>query len=348
MPRPRKVEVTFQAEAPWYTPAGDTIYLAGNFPAPYYWNPGNRPMTRVDETHWAITMMMDEGTRIEYKYTRGNWGKVEKNPDGSEMGNRQAVVAYGANGRMAISDTVARWADLRLVVASPAEDLVTTDSVVEVTGNVLPGEALSVNGQAVQPAAGGDFGTTVRLLPGLNTISVVAGTDANTITVTRKVTYQTRVELVVTPAGASVEIFDKKLKIEIPVGAVKADTSLVLEVIDENGPLHPENLKRLSRSYVVSAGVKKFRVPVTISIGFDAAALNGLGFEDLGIFTAKYDATEGTTGKEVWRPFEGIDDGPDGYEGSVVDLASGRLTIRTEHYGKLAVMARLEKPEDGD
>ena len=47
---------------------------------PYYphWDPGGVVMTRVDATHWTITLTGKESTQIEYKYALGSWDYGEK------------------------------------------------------------------------------------------------------------------------------------------------------------------------------------------------------------------------------------------------------------------------------
>ena len=37
-------------------------------------------MTRVDATHWTLTLTGKEGTQVQYKYVLGDWNYVEKGP----------------------------------------------------------------------------------------------------------------------------------------------------------------------------------------------------------------------------------------------------------------------------
>lgn len=106
------VAVTFKVTLPATTPAGDSIYVAGSFPAPYpTWDPGGIKMTRSGLTA-EVTLNLLEGTRLEYKYTRGGWDKVEKDANCAEIANRQLTVSYGANGQQTVQDTVAKWVDV--------------------------------------------------------------------------------------------------------------------------------------------------------------------------------------------------------------------------------------------
>jgi len=101
----RSVAVTFNATLPDTTPDGDDIYVAGSFNA---WDPAGTLMDRTDLSA-TVTITLDEGTQIEYKYTRGSWTYVEKGAECEEISNRTATVVYGADGTMTLDDTVLNW-----------------------------------------------------------------------------------------------------------------------------------------------------------------------------------------------------------------------------------------------
>jgi hypothetical protein len=113
-PEPRTVTVVFTVTVPATTDAtGRSVYIAGTLdrldgghPA---WDPGGVVLTRVDATHWAITLTGKEGTQIEYKYTLGSWEYIEKDAACGEIANRQLTLTYGTTGTMAVNDTVANW-----------------------------------------------------------------------------------------------------------------------------------------------------------------------------------------------------------------------------------------------
>ncbi len=86
--------------------AGFLDRLDGGLPQ---WNPGGAPLTRVDATHWTITLTGKEFTQIEYKYALGSWDFVEKDGVCGEIGNRQLTLSYGANGSQTVNDTVQNW-----------------------------------------------------------------------------------------------------------------------------------------------------------------------------------------------------------------------------------------------
>lgn len=105
----RTVQVSFTVTLPDDTPATDTIYIAGDFQS---WNPGATAMTRVDATHWTITLPFEDGQHPQYKYTRGTWDAVEKDAGCGEITNRTLSVAFGAEGTQPVEDVVAKWRDV--------------------------------------------------------------------------------------------------------------------------------------------------------------------------------------------------------------------------------------------
>jgi glycosidase len=104
------VAVTFNITVPATTDAtGRDVHIAGSFPPPYpQWDPASNPATRVDATHWTVTLNMLEGTSIEYKYALGDWNYVEKDGACQEIGNRTLTVS-GSGGVQTVNDTVLNW-----------------------------------------------------------------------------------------------------------------------------------------------------------------------------------------------------------------------------------------------
>jgi glycosidase len=101
----RTVSVTFSATLPDTTPDGDAIYIGGTFNG---WDPAGTLMERSG-LFATVTLSFPEGTHLEYKYTRGSWDYVEKGADCGEIDNRTATAVYGADGTMALDDTVLNW-----------------------------------------------------------------------------------------------------------------------------------------------------------------------------------------------------------------------------------------------
>ena len=94
--------ITFDVTLPANTPAGDTIYVAGDFQG---WDPGASPLTR-NGFHASGSFTVNQ-TTVQFKFTRGSWDKGEKAADCSELSNRQATVTDGET----ITADVAQWAD---------------------------------------------------------------------------------------------------------------------------------------------------------------------------------------------------------------------------------------------
>jgi len=110
----RTVTLVFNVTVPATTDGtGRSVYIAGfmdrldgGLPQ---WNPGGVVLTRVDATHWTITLTGKETTQLEYKYTLGDWDHVEKDGACGEIGNRQLTLSYGATGTQTVNDVVENW-----------------------------------------------------------------------------------------------------------------------------------------------------------------------------------------------------------------------------------------------
>ncbi|MDX1909496.1 MAG: alpha/beta hydrolase-fold protein [Bacteroidia bacterium] len=85
-------------QVPATTPAGATIYAAGNFNG---WNPGATPMTSLPNGDWTYTVPAGSGT-LEYKFTRGSWATVEGTTQGAFRPNRTYVYGNGDTVRVQI------------------------------------------------------------------------------------------------------------------------------------------------------------------------------------------------------------------------------------------------------
>ena len=73
-------------ELPANTPAGETIYLAGNFQG---WNPGDPDyqLSQNADGTWQITISPAPGL-LKFKFTRGSWQTVEGNANGGFLPDR--------------------------------------------------------------------------------------------------------------------------------------------------------------------------------------------------------------------------------------------------------------------
>jgi len=109
--------ITFNVTTPPSTPAGDAVYLAGNFNG---WDPGPAQagtdgqhhdllMTQTSDYHWQLVLPFPKNQALEYKYTRGGWDKVEKGPGGEEISNRMQAAG---DADLNVTDAVSAWADV--------------------------------------------------------------------------------------------------------------------------------------------------------------------------------------------------------------------------------------------
>jgi hypothetical protein len=113
----RTVTLTINVTVPSSTDGtGRSVYIAGFLnrlipPGPE-WNPGGVVLTRVDATHWTITLYGKEATQLEYKYTLGDWEHVEKDAGCGEINNRQLTLSYGSTGTQTVNDVVPNWRNI--------------------------------------------------------------------------------------------------------------------------------------------------------------------------------------------------------------------------------------------
>jgi len=108
------VKVTFRAKVPVNTPANSPVFLAGDFASKDYpaWNPSGIKMTDKGDGTWEVTLNLQEGANIQYKYVRGTWDAVEKGSGCEEIANRSFSVKFSADGTLTRDDTIAKWRDV--------------------------------------------------------------------------------------------------------------------------------------------------------------------------------------------------------------------------------------------
>jgi len=98
------------------TPAGDTVYLSGNYdilgtgiPAADDWVATDYPMTQTGPDTWTITLTGVPVAAFQYKFTLGSWNNVEETSGCGGTPNR----GFGfdtAGASYTATDTVAAWA----------------------------------------------------------------------------------------------------------------------------------------------------------------------------------------------------------------------------------------------
>jgi len=100
-------DITFLVTVPVATPPQDSVYIAGDFQG---WNPGDPSfgLAKMGGLLHEITLTFEMGTPLQFKFTRGDWAKVEKGPNGEEIPNRTHTVTATDT----LDLTVASWADI--------------------------------------------------------------------------------------------------------------------------------------------------------------------------------------------------------------------------------------------
>lgn len=102
---PAAVEITFVVTPPAATPAGATLWIAGNAPALGGWNPAGLKLAAGADGRHGASVRIERGTLLEFKVTRGSWETVEKGPNGEELANR----LHRAEADDTVRIEVARW-----------------------------------------------------------------------------------------------------------------------------------------------------------------------------------------------------------------------------------------------
>ena len=100
-------DMTIQVTSmPGNTPPSDNIYISGNF---NNWDPGDPNYILTPNNDSVLEVKLPKGIgNVEYKFTRGDWSTVEKDPCGFEISNR--VAFYGK--KLIRQDTIQSWNDL--------------------------------------------------------------------------------------------------------------------------------------------------------------------------------------------------------------------------------------------
>lgn len=106
---PSSVELTFSVEVPSTTPENAQIYFSGDIEG---WSGGSNPAfeaIRQPEGRYELTIDLASCRTIVFKFTRGTWGDVERDPTGNERPNRTFRID-AENTEVPIK--VESWADL--------------------------------------------------------------------------------------------------------------------------------------------------------------------------------------------------------------------------------------------
>lgn len=92
-------------QIPLNTPANSAIYITGNF---NNWDPGDERFRMNRDSAGTYSIMLPRGIgELSYKFTRGDWTRVEKNECGYDIQNRSLV--YGEED--VVTDQIECWGD---------------------------------------------------------------------------------------------------------------------------------------------------------------------------------------------------------------------------------------------
>lgn len=100
------VEIRITVLVPVRTPVTDDIYLSTERSG---YKPADLLMTRIDARHWTIVQTLPRGARFAYRFTRGSFTTSERDAMLQLPPAREIV----AQPKLAVSDTVATWADIQ-------------------------------------------------------------------------------------------------------------------------------------------------------------------------------------------------------------------------------------------
>lgn len=101
--------VSIVVRVPASTPEGERVFITGNHPSLGNWKANAVALEKVAANTYIFRTFISSETVLEFKFTRGDFSKVEKTPEGFEMQNRVLAVNPQTFGK--ITCEVSAWAD---------------------------------------------------------------------------------------------------------------------------------------------------------------------------------------------------------------------------------------------
>jgi predicted alpha/beta superfamily hydrolase len=101
-----KIKVTLEVISPTLDDSVK-VYVVGNIEELGNWNPGKIMLDNCKNKSWKKTIEVIKGTRLEYKFTKGNWASEALGSDSSVPQNSVLV----ANNDTTIVRTILNWRD---------------------------------------------------------------------------------------------------------------------------------------------------------------------------------------------------------------------------------------------
>ena len=100
---------------PSTTPAGDTVYLSGNYdvlgtgiPSSDDWIAADYPMIKTGADTWTLTITGVPVATFQYKFTLGSWATAEETSSCGDLANRTFAFST-ADASYTATDTIAAW-----------------------------------------------------------------------------------------------------------------------------------------------------------------------------------------------------------------------------------------------
>lgn len=101
-----KINVTFRIETTTLSDS-DRVFVVGNTEEIGNWNPGKVALEKISNKLWQKTLSFTKGTRIEYKFTKGNWQTEALKDDATVPSNAVLKVEHDTT----ISLVINNWRD---------------------------------------------------------------------------------------------------------------------------------------------------------------------------------------------------------------------------------------------
>jgi len=103
--------VSIIVRVPKLTPEGSKIYISGNHKLLGGWKGGEVELVKLAPYTYQFSANIDSETKLEFKFTRGSFSTVEKDPEGFEMQNRVLMVCPQSYNK--ITCEISSWADIK-------------------------------------------------------------------------------------------------------------------------------------------------------------------------------------------------------------------------------------------
>ncbi len=130
----RKTLVRFEVTVPVTTPGSEGVFIVGNLPELGSWKGSGVALRNQGNRTFGFEGRFARGTSLEFKFTRGDFSRVEKAANGLEIPNRTFRVPEAPMAEASFQ--VAAWADL--IGAAPPQITGTYEILRQVPSKYLP------------------------------------------------------------------------------------------------------------------------------------------------------------------------------------------------------------------